>query len=138
MITKPEMRKAWRGNWLSCLREFADAESQRRTWLDPNNRNLHYSYVEFMCSYFDDILRGDGYHWAIAEGLVTAEESSIVAPLHRLLEQHEAPGKNDYDNEAILNDPAWADITDTAKQVASQLAPVLTDQSERDVLLGKV
>ena len=91
-----------------------------------------------MCSYFDGTLHGADYCWAIAEDLVTPEEATIVAPLHRLLEAYEAPGKNNYDNEAILNDPAWIGITDTAKRVVSLLATTLMLESERDVLSGKV
>jgi hypothetical protein len=129
-------RQRWRASWISSIREFADSEQQRRLWLDQNNRNPHWSFVEITCSYWDGILHGEGYSWVIADGLVTDKEAEIVSPLDKLIERYEAPARNDYDHEAILNDPAWNVITDTAKQVLQQLAAALESPSERKLLLG--
>ena len=49
-----EQRINWRWQWLSAIQAFADIELQRRRWTDPHERNPHYSFVECMCSYFDD------------------------------------------------------------------------------------
>jgi hypothetical protein len=135
MNEQTDLRRTWRQNWLGCLSEFADAGLQRQRWLDPENRNPHWSYVEFMCSYFDDTLHGHGYDWAISEMLVTDREAAAVAPLHELLKHHEAPGGDDYDSERILNDPAWLDIVEEARRSTSNLAALLTDPTERNILL---
>lgn len=135
MNGQTDIRRAWRQNWLGCLREFADADLQRQRWLDPENRNPHWSYVEFMCCYFDDTLHGYGYDWAIGERLMTDGEAAAVAPLHQLLEHHEAPGGDDYDNERILNDPAWLHIVEEARRSTTNLAALLTDPAERNILL---
>ena len=101
-----DFRRAWRLRWWGCLSDFADIDLQRRRWLDPENTNPHWSYVEFMCSYFNDLLCDQGYDWASNEGLVTKEEVQAVAALHGLLDRHAAPQGDDYDNEKVLNDPA--------------------------------
>jgi len=129
-----DFRRTWRQNWLGCLRDFADAELQRRMWLDPQNQNPHWSYIEFMCSYFDDTLYGKGYDWAIGERLVTKEEVDAVAALHHLLATHEAPGGDDYNNERVLNDPAWNQIVEEAKRATEKLALLLSDPAEKTIL----
>jgi nucleotide-binding universal stress UspA family protein len=109
---------------------------QRRRWLDPENRDPHWSYVEFMCSYFNDVLYDQDYDWAISEGLVTEDEAQAVATLHRLLDQHEAPQGDDCDNEKVLNDPAWHEIVKSAKRAQASLLAVLSNPDEKKVLLG--
>jgi hypothetical protein len=131
----PDFRRYWRLNWLGCLNEFADTDLQRQWWLDPTNRNPHWSYVEFMCSYFNDVLHDRTYAELVAEGLVSSEEAATVGPLHALLELHEAPAGNDWDNASVLADPAWQAITDEAKVTNQRLAELLTDPAERRELL---
>jgi hypothetical protein len=134
MTDRTDLRLVWRRNWLICLGQFADKNLQQRTWLDPKNRNPHWSYIEFMCSYFDDTLRSHSYDWAIAEGLVTKQEAAAVAPLHELLVRHEAPGGDDYDNDRILNDPAWHEIVEAANRSIRDLTPLLEDPHEKTAL----
>lgn len=50
-----EQRANWRSNWLSSIQELADLEMQRATWLNPHNGNPHYSFVEYIEVYFDDL-----------------------------------------------------------------------------------
>jgi len=135
MTEQTDLRRTWRQNWLGCLQDFADGDVQRRMWLDPQNQNPHWSYIEFMCSYFDDTLHGDDYDWAIEQGFVTQEEVDAIAALHHLLTAHQAPGGNDHDNERILNDPAWRLIVEEAKQATGKLALLLSEPAERTILL---
>ena len=46
MVDKKGLRRNWRTNWLNSVREFADAETQRRSWLDAANTNPHFAFVE--------------------------------------------------------------------------------------------
>src|ERR1700735_4330343 len=124
------LRRTWRQIWLGCLRDFADGDLQRRMWLDPHSPNPHWSYIGFMCTYFDDILYGEGYDWAIDQGLVTKEEVDTAAILHQLLAAHQPIDGNDYDNQRILNDPVWHQIVQEAKQVTAKLALLLSDPAE--------
>ena len=129
------LRRTWRNMWLSCLRESADADLQQQMWLDPRNKNPHWSYIEFMCSYFDDTFHGSNYDLVMREGLVTESEAATVAALHQLPAAYEAPNGNDFDNSAILQDPAWTAIVTEAEQVRKRLASFLVDPAERDILL---
>ena len=126
------MRGIWRQEWLGCLAAFADGSRQRQTWLDSTNTNPHWSYVEFMCCYFDDTLRGDTYDWALAEGFVTAQEVGIVSRLHQLLRRHNAP--DDVDHAQILADPDWSELVAEAEKVRRGLLACLTESDERSVL----
>ena len=67
-----DLRRTVRLSWLSCLNEFANIELQRRMWLDPANTNPHWSDVEIMCSYLDDVLVDRSYDTLVAQGLVSA------------------------------------------------------------------
>jgi hypothetical protein len=76
-----ELRKHWRPAWLSSIQEFADLDTQRAKWLDPENTNPHWSFREFMCCYFDDIGLDEselGYSGWIEHGLITAAEAAAV------------------------------------------------------------
>jgi len=134
----PEFQHRWRINWLGCLNEFADIDLQRRMWLDPTNRNPHWSYGEIMCSYFNDVLLERSYVDLVTEGLVTDEEAITVAALHALLERHEAPSGDDWDNAGVLADPAWLAITAEARATNRRLAELLTDPAERQALLEQI
>ena len=42
------LREQWRPRWLGSIEEFADIETQRSKWLDPNNANALFSFIEYM------------------------------------------------------------------------------------------
>ena len=131
MSADPAFRQYWRLNWLGCLNEFADIDLQRRTWLDLTNRNPHWSYVEFMCTYFDNVICDRTYTELVAEGLVSVAEAILVEPLHALLDEHEAPDGNDSNAAGVLADSAWLAITVEAKAINARLARLLADPAER-------
>jgi hypothetical protein len=123
-------RMRWRLQWLACLQDFADLDLQFRMWLDPSNTNPHWSFVEFMCSYFDDTLHQRDYSWALGQGLVTPREAEAVASLHQALISYQAPNGDDFDNLAVLRDPAWRAITVEAARSLEHLSPLLTVPAE--------
>ena len=96
-----ELRRNWRTNWLSSIQEFADDETQRRSWLDTTNTNPHFSFIEYFCCYFDDLgLSDGGYEWAVKEDLLTEEEVAAVAGFHNIADAYDSP-TDDYDHQAI-------------------------------------
>jgi hypothetical protein len=125
-----ELRRNWRRGWLSRIQEFADEETQRRSWLDPTNTNPHFSFIEYNCTYFDDLRLSEGYQWALEEGLVSADEIAAVAAFHAVLDAYESP-TDDYDHEAILADPKWAAIVVAAKRAQDALLNIINDPQER-------
>ncbi len=107
-------RDGWRREWLYCLGRFADLPAQQAQWLDPQEANPHHTFVELLCSYFDDLLGGEpDYSMVLAEGLVTPPEAEAVAHFHDCVSDYHSPA-GDYDHRAILQDPAWHAVVDAA------------------------
>ena len=117
-------------NWFSSVRELADFDLQRRTWLVPTNRNPHWSYIEFVNSYPDEEQLID----AQVRGWLTAPEFDALNELKRTIEAYSAPGAEDYDNAAVLDDPTWRAVIQTAGRVQRQLLAIVTDSDERTAL----
>jgi alkanesulfonate monooxygenase SsuD/methylene tetrahydromethanopterin reductase-like flavin-dependent oxidoreductase (luciferase family) len=118
--------------WFSSVQQVSDLALQRRTWLDPTNRNPHWSYVEFASSYPDSSQLAGAY----ADGWLTASEFGILSELGRAIDAHSAPKGNNYDHAAILKDPAWHVVVEAAERARLQLLTTITDHSERQMLLG--
>ena len=93
------------------LREIADLELQRKTWLDPTNTNPHWSYVEFVCSYPDDDQLTDGQD----NGWLSPTEARVLSEFRKILVAHQSPTGDHVDNAAVLNDPAWHEVVRQAQ-----------------------
>lgn len=135
--SQKDQRRHWRMMWLSSLQAFSDDETQQSRWLDPEERNPAYSYVECMCSYFDDAFMGDedAFQRRIRRGHLTEEEAAAVEQFHALADAYESPGGDDYDNAAILSDPKWHAVVDAAEQAKQRLLPLLKEPAEREALM---
>ena len=127
-IVSAEEQGTLRRHWLSCVNEIADIALQRRTWLDPMNRNPHLSYIEFVCSYPDD----EQLRFARDHGFLSTDEFEAFSVLRVALDSHKAP--NDYDNATILAAPAWHEVAATARNVKQRLLAMLDDPVERQCL----
>ena len=136
MSANREWRRNWRANWLGSIQEFADDKGQRRLWLDSTNTNPHLSFVECICCYFDGLALSDGgYEWARIQGLVSDSEMAAVRPFHHITRAYRSPA-GDYNHQAILDDPKWAEIVAAAKQAQTALLNLLGDPDERRGLVG--
>jgi hypothetical protein len=124
-----ELRRNWRKNWLTCLFEFSCRELQQHSWLTGSGEWVS-SYVECMCTYFDDLAINDGYESVLAEGLLTRKEASLVRHFHAKADAYEEPEGDQYDEEAILADPAWQEVVAAAQAAWSSLKAVLSDPEE--------
>jgi len=132
-----EYRATWRANWLRSIQELADLEMQRATWLNPHSGNVHYSFVEYVESYFSDLaLAKDsgGYPARIAENLLSEEEAAAVCRFHVLFDSYKPP-TDWYDHDAILEDPKWLDVVDAAQTAQARLATIINDLIEKQSLL---
>jgi hypothetical protein len=107
-----ELRMLWRVRWKASIEELTSLEHQRKTWLDVAKPSVHYTFVEFMCCYFDDLLCGLSYNQLVENGYVGEQEKAILIEWHNALDSYKSPKNNDYDDAAILNDPEWSRITD--------------------------
>ncbi|MHC2255182.1 hypothetical protein ACVILK_004874 [Bradyrhizobium embrapense] len=116
-VTNEETGRLVRKIWWSSLDEIGNLDLQRRTWLDPNNKNPHWSFVEFVCSYPDT----DELEAGQKKGWLSPAEATILIEFGKTLAAHKSPAGNDYDNAAILDDPAWHDVVRSAQQALQKL-----------------
>jgi hypothetical protein len=123
-----------RSSWFAHVYDMSDIDLQRRTWLDPTNRNPHWSYVEFVESYPKD----DQLSYARDQGWLAAHEFEVLKELRRVLVEYSPPRDQYYDNVAVLNDPAWQSVVAMAQRARQQLLTTTTDPQEQDLLLGRV
>jgi hypothetical protein len=129
----PENLANLRRQWFGSVYEIADIEYQRRTWLTPPNSSLHWSYVEFCCSYPD----ANQLQFARDSGQLSAKEFELLDALHGALVSHKAPGGNDYDHRAVLKDPAWHAVVAKAERIRQQLLTLTVDPKEQSYLMGQ-
>ncbi len=136
ITTEEDRKRFWRMQWLSSIQAFGDSKTQRSRWLDPDERNPHYSYVECMCCYFDDAYLGatDAYERRREQGQISAAEIEAVADFHRLAIAYNPPKNDDYDLAAILNDPAWGEVVAAAQAAQRALLSLLDNEIEVDAL----
>lgn len=134
MNDRLELRRNWRTRWLGSIQKFADYEEQRRRWLDPTNANPAFNFVEYFCSYFDDLdLSDGGYVSAENEGWVSSDEVAAVTSFHAIADAYESP-TDDYDHQAVLSDPKWADVVAAAQHARIALLSLVTEPDERRLL----
>ena len=134
-IIEPKMEtETWRRTWILMIKDLTNLEYQKRTWLNQNNTNPYYSFVEFMCSYFDDLDLSDGYENSIKNGLVTQKEYESIFEWNKQLSEYDSPNNNDYDHKAILNDEKWINIVELGKKSIVNLKPEL-NKFERGLLI---
>ena len=126
-------KKIWRERWLGCINELTSLDLQKKSWLDKTHTNPHWSFVEFMCSYFDDLSIDDNYKYQIDNGWLTDQELEIIKDWHEALDKYNAPKNDDYDHEAILKDPKWLDILQSGQIMKSKLASTL-NETEKKIL----
>ncbi|MDH3702892.1 MAG: hypothetical protein OEU46_16425 [Alphaproteobacteria bacterium] len=67
-------------------------------------------------------------------GLVTTQEAEAVRHMHSVLDAYQEPGKDVYDYEGILADPAWIRVVSVVQAARTELAAILTDPGEIRVL----
>jgi hypothetical protein len=130
MTQNNELRRNWRINWLRSVQEVADRATQKRMWLDKENTNPHFSFVEYLCCYFNGLGLEDGYQRAVSGGLLTSGEAKAVAAFHSIFNAY-CPPNGDYDHEAILADPKWNDVVLGAQQAQAALLDIIDDTDER-------
>jgi len=120
-----------RRDWFTSVNEIADIDLQRRRWREATGWNPHWSYVAFVSSFPDD----DELAEARDGGWLSADEFRILRELLLTLVEHEAPGGDDFDHVAILNDPAWHDVVEAARVAKRQLLEIVAAPEEREALL---
>lgn len=132
-----ENKNLWREQWLSCINELTSLDLQQKSWLDKTPKNPHWSFIEFMCSYFDDLTIDDNYKYQLDKGWLTKEEFEIIQNWHITLDNYISPRNDDYDNESILNDPKWTEILLIGMETKNKLGENL-NETERQFLTKEI
>jgi hypothetical protein len=123
-------KEIWRQKWLNSVNELTSFDLQEKSWLDNSNTNPHWTFVEFMCSYFDDLFISETYNDFVEKGWLTQEEYRIVKEWHDALDKYESPNKNDYDNVAILKDQKWLDILKLGIAAKTKLLEIVNEKEK--------
>lgn len=131
MNEKKTQRELWRNRWLSSINELTSLELQQASWNDRKNKNPHWSFVEFMCSYFDDLVLDDNYETELKDGWITKSEHEIIRPWHLLLDKYNSPKNDDHNIEAILNDKKWLTILKEGQKTKTELSKVLNEAESK-------
>ena len=121
-----------RHQWLAHLRDLGDLELQRDTWLNLENTNPHWSYVEFVCSFPDD----DQLEAGCDEGWLQADELRILRDFGRILVAYDVP-TGSYDHSRILADPLWHEIVKAAQAACVELLAIVDDPDGLSALLSR-
>jgi hypothetical protein len=116
-----ELIPAWRMLWLGSIDEIANIHLQRAAWLNMENTNPHWSYIEIRESYCEQIGLYDGYSYAISKRIVSPEEANAVREFDELLQKYKPPRNDAYDYRAILDDPNWHAVTEAAVRAVDAL-----------------
>ena len=130
-------RDNWRERWLGSINELTSLDLQKQSWLDTTHTNPHWSFLEFMSCYFDDLVVDDNYKHPLDKGYVTIQEYETIMDWHEALDKYDSPKNDVYDNEAILNDPKWLDILNIGINVRNKLAESLSE-TEKQFLTEKI
>ena len=126
-------RKNWRENWLKSINELTSFEIQKKTWLDFENANPHWSFIEFISCYFDDLVISENYDDEIKTGLVTKEEYETIKEWHNLIAEYKAPNNDNYNHEKILEDKIWVEILKIGEKAKRDLSGII-NKTEKKIL----
>ncbi len=130
-INEDEQRNYWRQLWLQAIYELTSMEFQKKKWLDNENENPHYSFGEFMNSYFDDTLSDFDYSHYIGIDWISQQEYEMLKEWHSELHKYETPNNDDYDEKAILDDIKWIEIVKKGEQAREKLFETLNETEKK-------
>jgi hypothetical protein len=126
-------KEIWRENWLISINELTDYNLQQKSWLNKKTKNPHWSFIEFMCSYFDDLFLQDGYEQYLKINWVTDLEYSVIKDWHNKLDKYKSPSENDWADDLILNDTNWIGIVKLGEITKQNLLHILS-RNEKEIL----
>ena len=101
---------------------------QNQSWLDYNNINPHWSFIEFINTYFNDLLCNFDYKYFIDKNYVSLQEYEIIEEWHTALAEYNAPKNEDFDHKEILNDPMWLKLVEKGKMSKEKLKLLLNNE----------
>ncbi|MGR3809685.1 hypothetical protein [Jiulongibacter sp. NS-SX5] len=137
MTENQNQKKLWRYRWLSCINELTSFELQRKSWVDNSSTNPHWLFVEFMCSYFDDLGIDNYYEYQLKQDWISEAELNTIQHWHKLLDKYNSPTNDDYDVKAILKDKKWQSILEEGVKVKNELSKIVSKE-ENEILFEEI
>jgi hypothetical protein len=107
-----EVVQRLRFNLLESLFELSSIHLQAACWTNPHHGNPHFTFVEFMESC--DCKTEESLANLLQCEVIREDEFQVLQPLASLLDGYHPPGEDWYNHEAVLKDPEWRKITDSA------------------------
>lgn len=130
-------KKYWRIEWLKSLNELSSTKLQQTSWLNEKETNPHYSFIEFINQYFNDLFIDNNYEYQIEKKWISKKEFSIINCWHINLSNYNSPQNKDYDHLSILNDKNWIKLVDQINSIKPELSKELST-SEQLILNKKL
>ncbi|MDP3681487.1 MAG: hypothetical protein Q8R22_11710 [Flavobacterium sp.] len=127
----------WRKKWFASINELTSLELQQKSWLNKQNTNPHWSFIEFTECYFDDLFVNDNYTHALNEGLINQQEYDVIKAWHEMLSEYVSPNEDDYNHNSILNDPNWIEVIELGLKMKKNLSEIINSE-ERLILEEKI
>lgn len=131
MTKEQSQKELWRNRWLRCINELTSYNLQLKSWLDSSNANPHWSFIEFMCSYFDDLVIDNDYEYQLKENWISEPEFEIIREWHNLLDKYDSPNNDDHNREGILNDEKWKMIVKLGQEAKIELSRILKNEEKQ-------
>lgn len=134
-MTTDKEKTEWRILWLDSINELTTLELQEKSWRRKIiiTDSPHWSYGEFICCYFDDLLYYEYSHF-IKTNWITQEEYDIIKNWHNKLTKYSPKNNNEHPN-AILKDKDWLEIVTLGEKTRLRLIEVVPD-FEKKYLTG--
>lgn len=120
------VRKTARRNLIECLYEFASEEIQYY-WVHYHE-DICVSYIECMCTYFDDLGLKEGLDKAVERNLISKAEASALHEFHAIAELYVPADEND--NAQILNDKQWKLVVIKAQKAWKAFKKLIINEEE--------
>ena len=104
---------------LDSLFELSSVHLQAACWTNPTATNPHYTLIEFVeTSPFRDKPALENER---STGVINAAEYVVLTPLAEALAVYSPPNGDWYNHEAVLRDPKWHNVAETAGSVLNEL-----------------
>lgn len=129
-----ETKNNWRDRWLNSINELSSIGLQQISWTNISLDNPHYTFIEFMSCYFDDLVLSEDYSKELKQNYVSLKEYKTIEDWHKKLIAYKTPQNDDFDNYAILVDPNWIEIVELGRQSKFMLAEILST-AEKEILM---
>ena len=107
-----EWIRSMRIQLLESLIELSNRHLQEACWTNKENRNPHYSFLEFVAS--SQLSTKEELDFQLARGVFTKEEYDALLPLVAALCTYKPPCGNWHENTQVLQDPNWQRVTEQA------------------------